>query len=59
MAGKKRGRPVKETVRNHYVKVRLDDDEYAMLDKIRAVTGMNTSKIARAALRLYYHMTFK
>lgn len=59
MAEKKRGRPVNKTARWHYVNVRLDDDEYAMLDKLRAVTGLSTSKIIRAALQLYYHMTIQ
>lgn len=59
MTEKKRGRPAKEIAKNHILKVRIDEDEYAMLDKIRSATGMTTSKIVRAAIRLYYHMTFK
>lgn len=56
---KKRGRPVKENVKWYVVKARMDDDEYAMLDKLHAVTGLSRSNIMRAALRLYYHMTLK
>jgi hypothetical protein len=59
MAEKKRGRPVKEVTKWCVIKARIDEDEYAMVDKLRASTGMTTSKILRAAIRLYYHMTFK
>ena len=59
MAEKKRGRPVKEVTKWYVVKARIDDDEHAMIDVLRSKTGMTTSKIIRAAIRLYYHMTFK
>ena len=59
MAEKKRGRPVKKSARGRYVNVRIDADEYAMIDRLREVTGLSTSKILRAALQLYYHMTVK
>lgn len=56
---KKRGRPTTDSAKKYYIKVRIDGDELAMLDKLHAVTGLNVSKIMRAALRLYYHMTLK
>ena len=59
MSEKKRGRPAKDVAKWCIVKTRIDEDEYAMIDKLRAATGMTTSKILRAAIRLYYHMTFK
>lgn len=59
MAEKKRGRPVKEVTKLRIIKARIDEDEYAMIDKLRAATGMTTSKILRSAIRLYYHMAFK
>lgn len=59
MAGQTREKPMKTTIRNYNIKVRMDADEYAMLDKLRALTGMSTSKILRAALQLYFHMTVK
>lgn len=59
MAGQTREKPMKTTVRSYNIKVRMDADEYAMLDKLRALTGMSTSKILRAALQLYFHMTVK
>ena len=59
MAEMRRGRPVKEGANWCVVKARIDEDEYAMIDKLRDATGMTTSKILRAAIRLYYHMTFK
>lgn len=59
MSEKKSGGSVKAAIRSYNIKVRIDADEYAMLDKLRALTGMSTSKILRAALQLYYHMTVK
>lgn len=59
MAGKKRGRPVKSTARKYFIKVRVNEDEADMINKIQAITGLNTSNIIRAALQLYYHMIVK
>lgn len=59
MIEKKRGRPVKKNVKKYFLKVRIDDNEEAMLDKLQALTGLSRSGIVRAALQLYYHMTFK
>lgn len=59
MIEKKRGRPMKKNVKKYFLKVRIDDNEEAMLDKLQALTGLSRSGIVRAALQLYYHMTFK
>lgn len=58
MAEKKRGRPVKVDVRTRRVVIRLSDEEWALLDKVHALTGMSISNIVRAALRLYVGMRF-
>lgn len=59
MIEKKRGRPVKKNTKTHRVVIRLDDDEYAILDRVVAKTGMARAHIMRAALRLYYSMRFE
>lgn len=35
------------------VTARLDDEERAILDRVRSVTGKNTSAVIKAALRVY------
>lgn len=56
MSEKKRGRPVKETVRNRVLRVRVSDEEMDILDTIAEKTRMSKSNIIRAALILYYSM---
>lgn len=58
-AAKKRGRPVKVNSRTHRVVIRLNDEEWAIAERIRAKTGMTIANIFRAALRLYNSMRFE
>lgn len=59
MAEKKRGRPVKVNSRTHRITIRLDEEEWAIAERIHAKTGMPIANIFRAALRLYHSMRFE
>lgn len=49
-----RGRPKEDNTRDHDIRVRLDDREKYMLDRIIEATGDNTSDILRIALHGYF-----
>lgn len=51
---RRRGRPKEDNTRDHDIRVRLDDREKYMLDRIIEATGDNTSDILRIALHGYF-----
>ena len=53
---KKRGRPPKEKSRNCCYKIRMTEDEMAVLDNISRKTGKNKSDILREGLQMQHNL---
>ena len=53
----KRGRPVKEDARRGQYRLRMSEEEEAMLDYIQEQTGKSKAEIFREGLRRVYILT--
>lgn len=53
--GTTRGRPRKGDARRHVMRIRMNDEELAVLDQLCKSTGMDVGKVLRTAM-LYFNL---
>lgn len=54
-----RGRPKKEDVRSKGYRIRMNDDELEMLEKLQQMHNASKAEVIRNALSEYYNKTTK
>lgn len=49
-----KGRPKQEVTRDYSFRIRMNEEEKSILDKLMILTGKNRSDVVREALKTYY-----